>query len=285
MAWTTTHDLDAFLSAAGDFLRTRPAEHTVLLSVAAALHAGTRSYGDDPPEYGWWRAADGAVRGAFLRTPPHPVLLSSMPDEAADDLAAVALRADRPTGGVNGGSAAARAYAAGWERRTGATTHCRLSTRLYRLGDLTPPEPAPPGAARPARRRDRDLLIAWIEAFRRDIDAHTEDCASAVDDRLSYGGLTLWEADGVPVSLAGVSRTVAGMVRVGPVYTPPAQRGSGYAGAVTAAISGAARGAGAAEVLLFADLANSTTNALYQRIGYRPVEDHVQLVFDRRRPV
>ncbi|MFG2193760.1 GNAT family N-acetyltransferase [Streptomyces sp. NPDC048639] len=285
MAWTTTHDLDEFLSVAGGFLRTRPVQHTVLLSVAAALQAGTVSYGDDPPEYGWWRAPDGSTAGAFLRTPPHPVLLSCMSGAAADDLAGVALTADRPTPGVGGGRAAALAFAAGWERRTGATNRCHASNRLYRLGALTPPEPAPLGAARLARRTDRDLLIDWYEAFGRDTQAAMGHHASAVDDRLSYGGLTLWEADGAPVSFAGVTRTVAGMVRVGPVYTPPGQRGSGYAGAVTAAVSRAARDAGAAEVLLFADLGNPTTNALYQRIGYRPVEDHVQLVFDHGRPV
>lgn len=35
----------------------------------------------------------------------------------------------------------------------------------------------------------------------------------------------------------------------------------------------AALAAGAAEVLLFADLANPTSNGLYQRIGYRPITD------------
>lgn len=48
-------------------------------------------------------------------------------------------------------------------------------------------------------------------------------------------------------------------------------RGHGYAGAATAEVSRAALAAGATEVLLFADLANPTSNGLYQRIGYRPV--------------
>ncbi|MFH9869309.1 GNAT family N-acetyltransferase [Streptomyces lydicus] len=37
MTWTTTRDLDAFEAAAGDFLRARPAEHTLLLSVVSSL--------------------------------------------------------------------------------------------------------------------------------------------------------------------------------------------------------------------------------------------------------
>ncbi|HBF79982.1 MAG TPA: GNAT family N-acetyltransferase, partial [Streptomyces sp.] len=58
----------------------------------------------------------------------------------------------------------------------------------------------------------------------------------------------------LPVSMAGVSRPVAGTVRVSAVYTPREHRGAGYAAAVTAEVSRAAREAGAEEVLLFADL-------------------------------
>lgn len=38
-------------------------------------------------------------------------------------------------------------------------------------------------------------------------------------------------------------------------------------------MSWAASAAGASEVVLFADLANPTSNGLYRRIGYRPVAD------------
>ncbi|MFI1622084.1 GNAT family N-acetyltransferase [Streptomyces lydicus] len=63
------------------------------------------------------------------------------------------------------------------------------------------------------------------------------------------------------------------------MYTLPELRGRGYAGAVTAAVSQAARDSGA-EVLLFSDLANPTGNALYRRLGYRPVEDYIVLTFE-----
>lgn len=105
------------------------------------------------------------------------------------------------------------------------------------------------------------------------------DVAPTVDDRLGYGGYTLWEVDGVPVALAGLTRRVAGTVRVAPVYTPPEHRRRGYAGAVTAEVSRAAMDADAREVLLFTDLANATSNALYQRLGYRPIANQLVLAF------
>jgi predicted GNAT family acetyltransferase len=69
------------------------------------------------------------------------------------------------------------------------------------------------------------------------------------------------------------------MARIGPVYTPPELRGRGYAGGATAAVSQAALDAGVREVVLYTDLANPVSNALYERLGYRAVEDRVILSF------
>ncbi|SBV04863.1 Predicted acetyltransferase [Streptomyces sp. Ncost-T6T-1] len=79
------------------------------------------------------------------------------------------------------------------------------------------------------------------------------------------------------MALAGRSRMLAGTVRVTLVYTPPEFRGRGYGAAVTAEASRAALAEGAAEVLLFTDLANPTSNGVYLRIGYEPVADRVRL--------
>jgi predicted GNAT family acetyltransferase len=81
------------------------------------------------------------------------------------------------------------------------------------------------------------------------------------------------------VSLAGNSRPAAGVTRVGPVYTPPAHRRRGYAAAITVAVTRAVLDAGAAEVVLFTDLANPTSNALYGRLGYQRAGDRVMLEF------
>ncbi len=126
---------------------------------------------------------------------------------------------------------------------------------------------------------DRTSLESWLAAFAQETGESAGRPADAVDDRLSYRGLTLWEAGGAPVSLAGRHRAAAGTVRVAPVYTPPEHRRRGYAGAVTVAVSQAALEDGADHVVLFTDPANPTSNALYQRLGYRPVEDRVVLRF------
>lgn len=280
MSWTTTHDLDAFTAAAGPCLRADPASHTVLLTAAASLAAaGLDRYGDGRPEFGWWRAPDGRVAGAYLATPPFPPLLSRMPAAAAAGLAGLRAAAGLPTSGVNAERAAAEAFAAAWTERTGQAATVVERNRLYRLGELAPPDPAPSGYARAATGDDRDLLVDWTGRFHAESAGGAGDPARAVADRLAYGGATLWEDGGRPVSYAGVTRTVAGMVRVAPVYTPPPLRRRGYAAAATAAVSRAALAAGARDVLLFTDLANATSNALYRRLGYVPVEDHLVVSF------
>lgn len=280
MGWQLTGDLDRYLAAAGGYLRARAAEHTVFLTVAETIRArGPGAYGDRPPLFGWWAGPDGAVIGAFMHTPPWPVALTRVTAGEAAELASVLADAGRALAGVNGDPATARAFASAWQARTGCTVTVHRRMRQYRLAGLIPPDPFPPGAARRAGPADRALLLAWIEAFSREVDDVTASPGPAVDDRLSHGGLTLWETGGQPVSLAGLTRQVAGQVRVGPVYTPPELRGRGYAGAVTATVSQAALAAGADEVLLYADLANPTSNTLYQRLGYEAVADHLSLLF------
>lgn len=116
--------------------------------------------------------------------------------------------------------------------------------------------------------------MAWHRAFAEDTGQSADRAERLVDDRTAAGCLTLWEGgEGEVVSMAAVSPRVAGTVRVTVVHTPPEHRGHGFAAGVTAEAGRQARDAGAREVLLFTDLANPTSNGVYQRIGYRPVAD------------
>ncbi len=289
MGWVTTGDVAEFLRKAGDFLRAERARNTVLLTVSETMRLNPGHYAaghrgqarKSGPLFGWWANgdADGAVRGAFMHTPPFPVVLSAVPAEAAADLAATTL-AGRPLAGVNAHQEPAATFASAWSERTGCGVEVHRRTRLYRLAGLAWPDPRPGGAPRVAGDEDAALLTEWVRAFSVEVhEAQAADHAAAVRDRLSHGGLTLWESGGTPVCLAGVTRQVAGMVRIGPVYTPPRWRGRGYASAATAEVSRAALAAGADEVLLYTDLANPVSNSIYQRIGYREVEDRVVLSF------
>ncbi|MFJ8013229.1 GNAT family N-acetyltransferase [Streptomyces sp. NPDC096339] len=277
MTWTFSSDLDAYLAATGPAVAAHPVSNTLLLTVADALERrGPHAYGSADPVFGWWTGADGTVSGALLCTPPHPLQLGALPEEAVLALAS-ALGTEPLLAGVDGISARRRdtdTLTAAWGRPT------RLSeeNRLYRLAGLVDPDPAPTGRPRVAAEEDLPLLLEWIEAFHVEAGIPGGASEAALRDRISYGGILLWEDAGVPVSLASFSRPIGSAARVGPVYTPPAVRGRGYAAGATHAASEAAYAAGASEVVLFTDLANPTSNGVYLRLGYTPVEDRVEVV-------
>ena len=279
MAWTLTGDLNEFLAAAGGFLRSEPVQHTVELAAVETLQArGTTAFGSPGALFGWWRPGTGPVTATLFHTAPYPALLTPLPAGAAPPLARALLALSHDPIGVTAEKQDAARFATAWTDLTGARARVVRRSRLFRLGTLTPLD-RPAGVARVATAADRDLLSAWLTDFSVETGDPHGPPPGTVDDELSYGGLTLWEAGGNPVAVAGVRRPAAGVVRVGPVYTPPGQRRHGYAAAATVAVSQAALDAGAAGVVLFTDLASAASNGLYPRLGYQPVADRVMLSF------
>jgi predicted GNAT family acetyltransferase len=283
MAWTTTEHVQEFLDAAGPLLRAEAASNTVLLTAAANVAAsGPGTFGDEPPLFGWWATAGGPVDGAFIHTPPYPAQLSPLPGRAVDPLADLLADRERRLAGVSAAGRLAEAFASAWCARHDATAELALRLRLYRLTTLHEPDPAPPGRAEVATIADAALLHDWMDGFGREtgapISAHR-----ALDMRLPAGVLTIWrDARGTPVALAGYSVEVDGARRVGPVYTPEEHRRHGYGAAVTAVACRRALDGGTSQLLLYADVTNSTSNTLYRRLGFEPVEDRIELRFKPR---
>lgn len=281
MTWSFTDSPAVFRAAAAEHLAADPARNTAVLTLM-----GTAG------RLGWWTEADGRVTGVLAEAPPGLTSFGAVTEEAARALAfpgglsgglSEGLPGGLPGDGrpteVRGETAAVEAYA----EATGRPWAPTVRMRLFRLGELTPPDPAPAGGERLATEADVPLVAAWTREFALAIgDEPAEDYTGFVTERISEGRLWLWEdSDGRPVSMAAVSRAIEGQARVHLVHTPPAERGRGYAAGATAAVSRAAREAGAAQVLLFTDLANPTSNALYRRLGYRPVTDHLGVRFTR----
>jgi predicted GNAT family acetyltransferase len=147
-----------------------------------------------------------------------------------------------------------------------------------------------PGSARVATADDRELALRWWIAFADEVlhegGPGRDRAEETLDHRLSssQAGILLWEEGGAPVSLAGWGGRTPNGIRIGPVYTPPELRGHGYATALTADLSqrlldGRLFEGGRRFCFLYTDLANPTSNAIYERIGYRRVAESAEIVF------
>ena len=282
-----------FLAAAGDYLAADPVVSTVVTTVAHRL-LSQQADGIAQPGRNWWlvvRSASSVV-GAGMRTAPfapHPPFLLPMPDEAAVALAR-ALHEREEVLGLNGALPAVELCAAELTRLGGGRVQVSQHTRLHELGELVWPPPVP-GGLRAAGEDDMELVTEWFGAFMGDADeqagrprgasAHDVPDRAEMLRRLRAGGLWFWVTEaGEPVHLTGVSPPSFGVARVGPVYTPPAQRGRGWASNAVAGISRRVQ-AGGARVCLFTDQANPTSNKIYTALGYQPVADMANLVITR----
>jgi RimJ/RimL family protein N-acetyltransferase len=225
---------------------------------------------------------DGAAVGAALQTPPYPLACSGIPASAADVVASALARLHPSLNGVRGTEDTAVAFAEGWRDATGRHPKLISGDTLYRLGNLLAPHGVA-GAQRLAADADRALLVNWVELFFADAfgDPHDDGAGERFVDNANQAGdrFVLWVVDGAPVSMAMLRAPAADVSRIGPVFTPRDQRGHGYGSAVTAAAAELAHHTGTRDVVLFADVANPVSNAIYQRIGFEPVADSVRIDF------
>jgi uncharacterized protein len=272
----------AFLDRVGPFLAEREAEHNLLFGIVDQLRIDPTAF--DGPPYLVAVLDDGHVVGAALRTPPHGLVLSEADDPAVvGSILEDVLAEDSAIPGVLGPVAAAAAFAELWTRWTGRAHRRGRAQRIFRLRRVIPPRPAR-GSSRIAEPDDSDVLADWLDAFAAEAvpaDEPRGDAAATVERwfRTGYRRNHLWVVDGRPVSWAGLGGPTPRGIRVGPVYTPPADRGRGYGSAVVAAATQSALDEGREFCFLFTDLANPTANHIYQAIGYEPVTDIDVYVF------
>jgi predicted GNAT family acetyltransferase len=275
MRVTRYPDVGAFYERAAPFLVEREAEHNLILGLSSQLRRNPRMYGEEP--YLAVVEEGGSVRGVVFRTPPHNLILSELDDERAIEPIVRAARTEfESLPGVVGPKEPTARFSAAWEAATGATARLTIAQRLFRVDCVDPPR-AVSGRMRAYEPADRELATRWMDEFAAEAlpdMPHPESSEDFVDRRQDDpdGGLVFWE-DGEPVSIAGYGGLTPNGIRIGPVYTPPELRGRGYGTAVTAALTQQLLDGGRRFCFLFTDLANPTSNSIYQRIGYRAVRD------------
>jgi predicted GNAT family acetyltransferase len=272
--------VEAFLDTAGSFLEAREPEHMLTLGLVGGAHPpGAR------PAFGALLVALVGPRivATAIWTPPWNVILSEIDDKAAIVAIASALAGD-DLGGVHAPVELAEAFARSWTAHSGRSYRSGMRQRSYALEIVQHPTGVP-GHLRRVTSGDRQIMTEWMAGFDReamggevgprDIDAFVEELIGS-PDRVGY----VWD-DGGPVSMCQATGATPRGTRIGAVYTPPELRRRGYASALVAAASQAELDKGRRWCFLFTDLANPTSNRIYQAIGYRPIRDVQTFRFER----
>lgn len=273
--WHITDDPDEYESHVGEFLRSNPVHHTIS---AVGLESWRNGNAPAGSVFAWWTRS-GEIAGAASLTPPYSLLIEAVPEEALPSLVAALSERDMTLPGVHGALDCAPAFAAMWRVATNCVVEMGMVMRLFSLRTLVAPRRSANGYARRYEEGDFGLAVEWVKQFAIELGEPHDDDADIVRRRASQGGIWFWcnEAD-EPVSMAGHTPPAAGVVRVGPVYTPPSERRKGYAEAVTHATCADVLRQGW-DAVLFADQANPTSTGIYRALGFEAAADRVVLNF------
>ena len=222
-----------------------------------------------------WFVPDGGV--VFQSPDTFPAVLSTMSHDVAALLAEEVATVGVP--GAAGMAADAAAFAGAYATASRRGVSPVEGQRIYEATSVTPPLEVE-GSMRGATDGDVELLVQWIEGFARDTGDHPDaDARTRAVAIVGAGRYWLWEApDGEPVSSAVCAPPAMGVVRVGGVYTPPPRREQGFAAAMVAALTSRIL-TGGERAILYTQLQNPTSNAVYQRIGYTPIAEVVRYSF------
>jgi predicted GNAT family acetyltransferase len=267
-----------FLARMQPLLERNEARNGLMLGIALVVSQDPQRYGEVAPYFATAEDDDG-IAAAALMTPPHGVVLYA---DRADPRPALHALTDNlladgwhvPT--ANGPVPVSRHFADLWTAQTGSSATLSLAERVFELRQVIPPVYSS-GHLRPAAPGDLEQVAQWYVAFSSEAlpaEEHLslERALLQVERGIQRGAIFLWD-DGGPVSLAACTRPTLHGIAIGPVYTPPEWRKRGYASSLVAQLSQRLLDEGRDFCTLFTDLANPTSNRIYQAIGYRPVCD------------
>jgi len=297
-------DPQLFLDRAQSFLMRDEVENALMLGIAHGL-AGAPAATAAAPYLATVEDA-GHVVACAIRTPPSKVVITRATRDAiaclVDDLSrgfpgdpgdpgvpgipGIPGIPDIPGGpgipgspglprlpGVIGPEPAAGVFAEAWGQRHGVAPRAGRRSRIFEIREMPAPANRPAGAFRPAFETDVPALARWAAAFMTEAGlSEAIDAERAVRERIRNHCLFVWDDRG-PVSMAAWSGRTPRGVRVNFVFTPPEFRRRGYASACVADLTRHMLAEGLSFCCLYTDLANPTSNHIYQEIGYRPVCD------------
>ena len=272
-----------FLDRAQSYLAQEESVNGLMLGIAIRLEMEFDVDLEQEKPYLLVAEQDGALMGTAVMTPPHKLVIYSHLNPAHEFTTAMGSylhKHEIPVPGVLGPEHVSNMFASTYHAITEKLFQPGMRQGVYELRSVNEIT-AVSGNFRIAKAEDVGVITKFVQGFSNDLHdepVDTPDALSHAQQLIKHGMLYVWE-DGEVVSMAASVRPTPNGMSVNLVYTPPEQRRKGYATALVAALSQHLLNEGCQFTTLFTDLANSTSNHIYQEIGYNKVAEFTEYAF------
>ncbi len=275
-------EAEKFLSEAKSLLYADEATNSLLLGLAEMV----RNKGESgQTEAVLLRVVhEGQTLTAALQTPPMNLVISESENRPLKVLAQYLKSNQLKFPGVVGPANSSEMFAKMWSRECGCHFELGMGQMIYKINEVEIPQQAVEGSLRLAQLNEISLIASWLVEFgneslppneRKSFEERLPYAERAIQNQNAY----LWEVGGVAVSMAHVGRPTKNGISISAVYTPPINRKKGYASALVAHLSQRMLDSGKQFCVLYTDLANPTSNKIYQKIGYRAIAESKLFIF------
>jgi len=272
----------SFYEQAHALWETAETRNNLILGLALRLKDDPHAFGEALPLMALVRDDAGQIGASALMTPPFPIVVQSDPLNAAalDALADSLIANIWQLPGVNAVADVSDCFAAFWQEKTGQQARNIMNLRAYELRQVVEVD-YPGGELKIAEESDAHLAADMLNAMADEVVVGPKRLLTA---QSALGSIRLkrtffWMDAGEVVCVTLGNRPQVKGICVSGVYTPPAYRRRGYARALVAEVSRELLSRGYELTNLFTDLANPTSNKIYQEVGYQPVCDYHQYEF------
>lgn len=286
MKFTLYNNIKLFYNDVFDILMSNETQNMIILGNLIIGHKGEDVFGWRDPA-SWVMATvsyDDNIHLVALMTPPFGITLyatENTVDEAAvkclaDGLVSTEISIPR----VITEKALATVFAEAYSVSKSMKHNISMRQRIYELRAVNPEIPKI-GYFRVACEQDLSFLPYWLSDSyaTAGIDKPVDSDIDQYRQLMLNGNLYILEDDGIAASAAMIARETPNVAGISFVYTPPYLRGKGYASSVTAQISQLCLDRGMRSCVLYTDLTNPTSNSIYQKIGYVPICDSLEIKF------
>lgn len=264
-------DVNQFYQRVKDYLLNQEALHNLLLGMCNELIQNLER--SEEVSYLATVEQEDNIVAVAMKKPSGNLILSQIRDVKAINLLTQDLYSSFPSlPGVIAPIYESENFVLAWHSLTNQAYKLKLALRAFQL-EKVQQIPSTTGYLRQAVPEDKELLVRWGQAFALEALGETMLDAELWAERiLKKRRAYLWQ-DEVTVSIACGGKSTPNGARINAVYTPPQYRRRGYAKATVATLSQSLLNQGNQFCFLFTDLANPTSNHIYQEIGYQSVGD------------